>query len=248
MNKRSENRFWEIDFFRGIAICMMVLYHFLYDLNYFDIYSIDASSGFWLFFAYVTASTFIFLVGISLSISYKRAKKDKDNFLFSKYLLRGIKIFIWGLLVTFTTWIFIEDEYVIFGILHFIGVAIILSYPFIEKRNLNIILGSISIGLGIYLSEKTFSTSMFFWLGLKPSNFSTVDYFPIFPWIGVVLLGIAFGDTFYTKLESRIKAPKFSNLSLVKAICFLGMYSLFIYLIHQPIILGILYLTTGENI
>ncbi len=68
------NRFWEIDFLRGIAIIMMVSYHFTFDLNFFGIDSINIYSGFLWIFPRIVASMFIFLVGLSLYLSYTRAE------------------------------------------------------------------------------------------------------------------------------------------------------------------------------
>src|SRR5215208_4515723 len=85
-----EQRFWEVDAARGIAIAMMVVYHLMFDLDYFGGYAIESTSGFWALFADATAGTFLFLVGVSLAISYSRASAGlQGQSLFWKYLLRG---------------------------------------------------------------------------------------------------------------------------------------------------------------
>ena len=111
-------RYWEIDFLRGVAIIMMIVFHAIFDFTFFSSYEIDLQSGFWWLFARITASIFIFLVGISLTLSYSRKKE------FSKYLYRGTKIFSWGLVITLVTWIFLSQGFIAFGILHFIGLSI----------------------------------------------------------------------------------------------------------------------------
>ena len=103
-------RFWEIDFFRGIGIILMIIYHILYDLNYFDIYSTDFDSLLFRFYRTIAASVFIVIVGVSLSLSYSRiqsklSKKDIEK----KYLFRGLKIFGLGLLITLISWLFIPE-------------------------------------------------------------------------------------------------------------------------------------------
>ncbi|MCK5431061.1 MAG: DUF1624 domain-containing protein, partial [Anaerolineales bacterium] len=105
-------RYWEIDSLRAVAISMMITFHVLFLLNDSGIYSINVYSGFWWWFARVTAGTFIFVVGISLTISYSKSPNIR------RFLLRGLKVFALGLGVTLVTWIFIRDKYVIFGILH----------------------------------------------------------------------------------------------------------------------------------
>jgi uncharacterized membrane protein len=73
--KRIQQRFWEIDFLRGMAIVIMVVYHLIYNLNYFGQYDINLDSIFWLYVASVTRPVFIFLVGVSLALSFSRARK-----------------------------------------------------------------------------------------------------------------------------------------------------------------------------
>ena len=170
MDRNLQQRFWEIDFLRGIAIIMMVLYHLLYNLYYFAHYNINVYSGFWMYFARTTATTFIFLVGVSLSVSFSRTKKihQDRNKLFMKYFRRGLKVFSWGLIITLVTWIFLREGFVIFGILHLIGISIILAYPFLKLRYWNLLIGLFCIFLGAYLKGFVFN---FYWLSLPVLTF-----------------------------------------------------------------------------
>ena len=70
MENRQMARFWEADLLRGVAIVLMVLYHLAFDLDYFAVYQIDVISGFWLAAARISASLFLLLVGLSLTLSY----------------------------------------------------------------------------------------------------------------------------------------------------------------------------------
>ncbi|MGB7969345.1 MAG: heparan-alpha-glucosaminide N-acetyltransferase, partial [Methanobacterium sp.] len=141
MERSLNERFWEVDSLRGLAILMMITYHFIFDLTFFGIFSFDINSGFWWFFARVTALTFIFLMGVSLTLSSNRSQMRGEGILFKKYFKRGLKIFSLGLLITAATWIFIPQEFIIFGVLHFIGISIILAYPFLKRKFLNLFLG-----------------------------------------------------------------------------------------------------------
>jgi len=243
MDKLSKQRFWEIDFFRGLAIIMMIIFHFFYDLNYFGVQRIDLRSGFWWIFGRMIATTFILLVGISLTLSYSRVKKHKTGWkLFKKYFVRGVKIFGLGLIVTLITWVFLKKGFIIFGILHFIGISIILAYPFLKHRFLNFLLGIIFIIVGLYIENLIFNSYWFIWTGLKPNYFYTVDYFPIFPWFGVILFGLFLGNLLYPNGKRKLKIGNLSNFSFVKLFCFLGRNSLVIYLMHQPILVIFLYI------
>ncbi|GAI82329.1 unnamed protein product, partial [marine sediment metagenome] len=183
MDRNLQQRFWEIDFLRGISIAKMVIYHLLYNLNYFGQYDINLNSTFWLY-ASVNRPIFIFLVGVSLTLSFSKAKKSfmNEKRLFLKYLIRGLKIFSWGLIITLVTRVFLREGYVVFGVLHLIGISIILAYPFLKLRLWNLIIGILLIFLGLYLKDLTFNFYWLVWLGLKPVHFYSVDYFPLLPW------------------------------------------------------------------
>ena len=244
MNKHPEKRLWEIDFLRGLAIIMMIVFHLLYDLTHFGGYNLNLHAGFWLYFARTTAAIFIFLVGVSLTISFSRAEKIQDSGqkLCLKYLKRGLSIFSWGLIITILTWIFLRKGFVLFGILHLIGISIILAYPFLKLRYWNLLLGITFISLGIYLTNFTFGFPWLVWLGFMPEHFYTVDYFPIFPWFGVVLIGMFFGNLLYSDCTRKFNLLDLSNFNVIGLFCLLGRHSLIIYLIHQPILIILLYL------
>ena len=243
-------RFWEIDFLRGIAILLMITYHFLFDLNFFGIYSLNIFSGFIWMFPRIIASIFIFLVGISLYLSYTRAELggvySNDADFFFKYFKRGLWIFSLGLVITLATWIFIREEFIIFGILHFIGLAIILQYPFLKYNQkykyLNLVAGLVFIISGLYLISFTFNFNWLLWLGFIPQNLNTVDYFPLLPWLGVVSFGIFTGGLLYRNYQRRFKLPDLTLHKPIRIFTFLGRHSLIIYFIHQPILIVLLYL------
>jgi len=233
-----KKRFWEIDLLRGIAIIMMIVFHVLFDLRTFGSYDFALISGFWMWFERVIASTFILLVGVSLTLSFSRAER-KANYL--KYFKRGLKIFSWGMLITLITWIFFREGFVSFGVLHLIGLSIILAYPFLKLKFWNLGLGAVIIAVGIMLWNNFFNFSWLVWLGFMPYNTYIADYFPVLPWFGVVLVGIFLGNLLYSGYERRFKLLDLSKIPVVKLFCFLGKNSLLIYLIHQPVLIGLLY-------
>jgi uncharacterized membrane protein len=223
-------RVWEIDFLRGLAVVMMIIFHFFYDLNYFSIAKFELYSGYALIYVYSIGMLFFLLVGVSLTLSYSKRKN-----LFWE-LKRGLKIFGIGLLITLVTWIYPREGFILFGALHSIGIGIILGSYFLRFRYLNLIVGTIFILIGIILKNLTFDFNWLLWAGFKPSGFYTLDYFPLFPWFGVILLGIFIGKG----LENKTPGLLSKNM-LINSLCFLGRHSLIIYLVHQPILLLLLY-------
>ncbi len=243
MDFSQPSRFWELDFIRGQAVVMMVIYHFLYDLDYFGGYPLNVRSGPWLYFAEATAAIFIVLVGASLTLSASRSQmRGASEKLYLRFFKRGLKIFSLGLVVTLTTYLLIGRGFILFGVLHFIGVSIVLAYPFLRLRIFNLFAGSIFILIGIYLQGLTFNFPWLLWLGFVPYNFYTLDYFPIFPWFGLVLIGIFLGNKFYQDGKRGFKLPDLSGSFIVDLLGTLGRNSLAIYLIHQPVIVATLFL------
>ena len=232
-------RFYELDLLRGAAIILMVVIHALHTLNFFGSYNYTLGTGYLLYLSRTGASIFIILAGISLTLSSARAKARA----FKKNLKRGAVIFSWGLLITLITRLTLGEEgFVIFGILHFIGLSIILAYPFLKFAIMNLLLGITIIMLSFPMSELTMQAPWFLWLGLRPAGFYSIDFFPLFPWFGIFLIGIFLGNTFYPEARRKFSLPEFSENTPLKFLVFIGKNSLMIYLLHQPILILILFL------
>ncbi len=229
-------RYWEVDLFRGIAVMMMIAFHAIYDLDFFSSQDlVDVHSGIWPIFAKATASIFLLLVGVSLNISSARARiRGEDSFL--RYLRRGVRIFSWGMAITLSTMLLLGEGFVVFGVLHLIGISIILSYPLMTRPLMDFVLGSAAIFVGLLIRQFSFDSPWLLWLGFVPRHFYSVDYFPLLPWFGVVLVGIFLGNFLYPEGARRFSLPDPSARSPLKQICSTGRNSLSIYLIHQPIL------------
>lgn len=243
MARDPKQRFWEIDVARGIAIILMITYHIIYDLNFFHIISVNLYEGAFLLFLYPIGSTFLFLVGISLTISYAKAEKVMTRRQLQwKFLKRGLFIFGLGMVVTLATWLYLGQGYVVFGVLHCIGISIILAYPLVRFRVPLLIAGVAFIALGIFLRTFTVDFSWLVWLGFVPSTFSSVDYVPLLPYFGIILLGVFVGNSVYTKGVRQFMIQDHSSVAPVRGLSFLGRHSLVIYFLHEPIIVGLLML------
>ena len=222
----------------------MVMYHFSYDLAYF-VHLFDVRflwSGLGLAAGRAIGTTFIFLAGLSLTLSYRRAavRSPSRQGLFRKYLRRGVRIFSYGLLITLVTWILLPEGIIVFGVLHLIGASIILAYPFLRLRLPNVVLGVGCIIVGLYLSTLRTDQVWLMWLGIGP-DFFTLDYWPIFPWFGVVLLGIFVGNVLYGG-EKRATVGPIPEVPGIRPLAFLGRHSLPVYLAHQPVLIATLVL------
>jgi uncharacterized membrane protein len=243
----SASRFPEIDAARGIAILMMIVFHTVFDISFFQIAHVNVSTGFWRWFAMATASLFLLLVGTSLVISHARSAADLSGFaLIKKFLYRGAGIFALGLLVTLVTWLYLHEGFVIFGILHLIGVSVMLSPFFFRFGKYNIILGVLCIAAGFFIGSIR-GPVWLLPLGIIPASFGSVDYTPLIPWFGAVLGGMGMGEFLYSGGIRRFSMPHLPELP-VQLCAFLGRHSLVIYLVHQPVIILLLATVTGIEI
>lgn len=235
-------RFWEMDTLRGLAVVLMVFYHFVWDMVYFGFYQANLLGGPWQMFARSIGSTFIFLMGVSLTLSYNREQQRTGQPpSFRKYLRRGGEILGLGLAITVATYFFIGRGFVIFGILHLLGASIILAYPFLRMgRWVSLAAGLLLIGVGVYLGRLVVSFPWLIWLGVKQQGIYMVDYYPLLPWFGLALLGIFAGYTLYPQGAPRLALPNLNPTLPVRVLRWLGQHSLPIYLIHQPVLLTLL--------
>jgi uncharacterized membrane protein len=231
-----------VDAVRGVAIIMMIVYHSTYDLDTLGGYDIQSTTGYWALFADITAGLFLFLVGVSLVISRTRTSLTGWRLL-GKYLARSLRILAYGMVLT-VVFLALGMGVVAFGILHLIGISIILAYPFLGLRFTNLVLGTLIFAAGQYILAQGLD-SQSFWLlpfGVVPEGVIMPDYRPLLPWFGVVLIGLFFGNVVYgdgrrpAVLED--KAPVLARPLLPP-----GRNSLSIYLIHQPILVALLAVT-----
>lgn len=215
-------RFWEIDFFRGSAILLMIISNLITDLVFFQIYQVSFE---WVLFPRIVVSMFIFIAGASLYISYCQRKEEMHFF------FRGAKIFFYGILITITTLMLVPSHYIFFGILHFIGAAIIIGYFLIPRRTVMVFVAGLSIVF--YLAAPKITVPLF------TSTFKiSLDYVPLAPWLAVFIAGILVSQKFYRQGKRTFSIRKPTKIE--KGLCLAGRNSLKIYMLHQPVIVFIL--------
>jgi uncharacterized membrane protein len=215
---------------------LMIIFNWSFALTYLRIYTLNGGFLYWYVFPRFIGGMFIFLAGLSLTLMYNQTKKEVHK----KFFFRGLKIFGYGVLITIVTFLTFPEAFIVFGILHFIGISIILGSFFLKYNKLNLVLGLLIILFGFYLQSFSFNFSYLLWLGFTPQNFYTFDYWPILPWFGVTLLGIFFGNFLYKNGKRSFKIKDLSNSFVTKFLDLLGRNSLFIYLVHQPLLILLL--------
>jgi uncharacterized membrane protein len=243
--KSKKQRFIEIDILRGLAIFLMVFGHLLWDLDYFGI--VTMNNGFYSFLQSFVPQLFFVLVGVSLIVAKKRIENNpniSENAFYKRLMFRGLKIIGLGMILTVGSLIFFPEKPVFFGVLHCIGLSIILCIPFLKFRSYNVVFASGIILAGYMLGQIHFANPNLAQLIIGFHQIDvwkyTIDYFPILPWFGIALLGVFVGDILYCGNERRFRIPDMSKSRVAKVFSWMGQHSLGIYLIHQPILAGII--------
>jgi len=228
----EQKRLKGLDIFRGLAIFLMILYHFLYDLVDFGFLDLKMNSNLAvLIFRYTIISMFLFAVGVSLALVHR---KSINHASLKKRIVRlGLSAF----LVSVTTYLLFPEHWIYFGILHFILVASVITLPLLKYPKLSLFL-AITIFIGWLTGYLHFSFLYDFLqepLNL-PLHFS-LDRIPLFPWWAVVLLGtLLVHHNLHVKL---FQIPLLNYPTKFHALLkIMGKHALLIYLIHQPIILS----------
>ena len=226
-----------IDALRGAAICLMIVYHGAFDLNWFRIISADFNHHpFWLGFRDLIVSSFLLLVGISLLLA-RRAGISRAQF-WRRIALVGAS----ALLVTVGSYAAFPKTFITFGILHCIVVASILGWPMTRYPLAALVVGIVLIVVGATVSVALFDQPWLNWIGLMTHRPAAEDYVPVLPWFGVVLVGISVGGWL---VERRMRVLQRISPSLPRWLTWLGRHSLLVYMIHQPIMIGLLRVLHG---
>jgi len=214
----------------------MVAYHFCFDLSFFGLADFNFyADPFWLNARSVIVSLFLFLVGVSLALACA------GDFNRRSYMRRLALLILSAAAVSLTSWWMFAERFIFFGVLHFIAVASVLGLLFVRAGVLSFLIGTALIVVGNVFQSTWFDQPAWQWLGLMTYKPPTEDYVPLLPWMGVVLLGIYAGPYLARLARHRESA---GELRISRALALAGQHSLVIYLLHQPVMLGILWLYT----
>ena len=230
-----QKRIWELDALRGVCIVGMVVVHLVFDLIYlYNVLTLGAvGDGLFMFLTQWGGVLFILLSGICVTLG-------------SHPVRRGLVVFGCGLLCTLVTYAMyylrLQDKSIIiyFGILHCLG-ACMLLWPLLKRLPVWALgfAGIAVIALGFWLETVHIDGPWLVPVGVLYPGFISADYFPLFPNLGYFLLGAVLGKTVYKRKQSLL--PKWNeNFFLIGFFRACGKYSLFIYLLHQPVLAVVL--------
>jgi uncharacterized membrane protein len=239
----ARSRWDAVDLARGFAILAMIVYHSGWDLSFLQLIETNVvAMPAWRWFARIIAGSFLFLSGIGLVLAHGHEIRWRA-FIRRLAIVGGA-----ALLVTVATWFAFPESFIFFGILHCIALSSVLALPFLRAPvAATIAVAAFVLAAPWLFTHPALDAPWLDWLGLGTFEPVTNDYVPVFPWFAMVLLGMVFARlTFKDRQASGFRATGKGSRGIIWA----GRHSLPIYLLHQVVLLGLLYgllQLTGPN-
>ena len=230
-----KKRIWELDALRGLCVLGMVIIHLIYNLN--EMYRIVhwQLPKLFTFLQNWGGVLFLLISGISITLGKHHIK-------------RGLLVCAAGLLISLVTYGmtffgFSKSVVIYFGVLHCLGICMLLWAVFRHfPRWALLVTGLILTAAGLWIDTlPTVEATWLFPLGFISPTFASADYFPLLPNLGYFLVGAFLGRTVYAHKASLL--PRFpAEAWPIRFLSFCGRQSLWIYLLHQPVLSGICFL------
>lgn len=194
MSRTGRKRLWEIDVFRGVALVLMVFFHFLFTLKEIYGYDVQYNQGIYFYIGKTSAIMFIVISAISSSFSRNNTR-------------RALKFLAVAALITIVTHLYNPAFGIKFGIIHFLGLSVLLAQLLTKISSyLLAVMGIIIIAVGIYLGPIAFDSNYLFLFNMTGTGWVSADYYPLFPWFGVFLFGIILGRILYPSKISLFRS------------------------------------------
>jgi uncharacterized membrane protein len=223
-----------LDLARGVALFAMATYHFAWDLEFFGYIPAGSTADGWLkLYARLIAGSFLFLAGVSLALAHGNRLRAKA------FVKRLAVIVIAAAAISIATYFATPDSFIFFGILHAIALSSVIGLIFLPLPGVVAILaGIVCISLPQFYRDDLFNNMWLYWIGLHTIPPRSNDFVPLAPWLGPFLIGLGL-----TKLAAErgfvqgAAAIDTGRGALSRAVRFCGRHSLAVYLLHQPLLL-----------
>jgi len=220
-----------VDAVRAAALVAMIAYHFCFDLRYYGVLHADFEHDpYWIAARTLILSTFLFMAGVSAALA-AHAQQPPASYWRHIGIIAGC-----ALLVSAGSYALFPRTFIWFGVLHAIAISLALAYPLVRRPRLALAIGLVVIVIGNVIAHPAFDNRALGWLGFMTSPPWTEDYVPLFPWAGIVFCGIPAGA--WLARLGRDPLPALANTP--RGVLWLGRHTLVIYMLHQPILMGLL--------
>lgn len=233
MNTRHE-RFDRLDALRAAAILWMAAFHFSFDLSYYRFTQQNFySDPFWLNQRTCIVSLFLFCAGLGQAVAFEQRQA------WPRFWRRWAQVAGCALLVSIGSWLMFKDRFISFGVLHGIAVMLVVVRLTAGWGRWLWLAGAAAIALPRFVHDAFFDSRLTNWVGLITHRPATEDYVPLLPWIGVMWWGMAAGQWV---LAHRREWLTGALPPALHPMAVLGRWSLSFYMLHQPVLIGLLLL------
>jgi uncharacterized membrane protein len=228
-----------VDAARTAALAGMALFHLVFDLQMFGHLppGTVAMPGPWAYFARLVAGSFLFLAGVSLVLAHGAGIR------WGAFLSRLAILVAAALAISAGTYLVMPDQFIFFGILHSIAVCSVIGLAFLRlPPALTLAVAAAVFVLPWVWTHPLFQTPALLWLGLAPVPPQAMDFEPVFPWLAPFLTGMAL--TSAARASALWPALSRPPGPLASRLTWPGRHSLAIYLIHQPVLIALVWTLT----
>jgi uncharacterized membrane protein len=230
-------RFDRLDALRGAAIVWMATFHFSFDLNYFRFTHQDFyRDPVWTVQRTCIVTLFMLCVGLGQGIAAAQGQS------LARFWRRVAQIAGCALLVSIGSWAMFPNSFISFGVLHAIALMLVVVRFTTSWGAWRWPLGLVAIALPLFVADPFFDSRWTDWIGLTTHKPVTEDYAPILPWLGVVWWGAAAAEWLLARRPSLLKGR---SPAAVRPLAVLGRWSLSFYMLHQPVLIGLLWLVVA---
>lgn len=234
-----------IDLLRAAAMLWMTTFHFCFDLDFFGFINQDFyRDPVWTGQRTAIVSLFLFTAGLSQAIALHQGQS------WARFWKRWLQVAGAALLVTAGSVAMFPNSFIYFGVLHGIAAMLVIVRLTAGWGAWLWWLGALVIGLQFAAPQAiaawpaldVFNGPALNWLGLISRKPITEDYVPLAPWLGVMWWGMAAGQwTLVHRPHWLGTADAVATGGVRRALVALGRWSLSYYLLHQPVLLGLVW-------
>lgn len=248
-----------VDTVRGVAIWLVIGYHLVYDLVWFGWLSWDLTSPVWRVAGWLVGGLFLVLVGFSVWLRWLRLQavhpeldhQTRLQQLSERVLVRASQLGAWAVAISVVSWVLFPASFIQFGILHLISVSLVLVWPLVTWRPAAILAlvgalfqawwwfwvqGKLVLSCGTCSPLPAPVSWLFTGLGWTQPGFTSLDYYPVLPWVTVVVVGLLIGKIILPGWPTVGEETQSENVTGFFE--WSGRHSLWLYLVHQPILLA----------
>ena len=211
----------------------MAVFHFCFDLNHFRLIERQNfyTDPFWTWQRTCIVSLFLFCAGLGQAVAWHQQQS------WHRFWRRWAQIAGCALLVSVGSYFMFPRSFIYFGVLHGIAVMLVLARLSAGWGRWLWPLGLIAIALPHFVQHPVFDSRWTNWTGFVTRKPITEDYVPLLPWLGVMWWGMAAGQWV---LQHRRHWFTGAVAAPVRPLAVLGRWSLSFYILHQPVLIGLL--------